>query len=624
MMLRLQTFSGIAPKLSRQLLPENMARDARNCRLLSGELRGIGQLRLLHDFENPAIRSAFRLPDGNGPDIWVGFTSDDVDFLDAPLINDAFERYCWTGSSPQPYVAVNTKPRLRDGLPAYRLGVPFPANPPLVGAVTGGTVDRTETRAYIYTFINEWGEESAPSPPFLRSGPADGSWPISQLTNTPPDMVNRVPIVKRRIYRTVTGQASSLYYFVADVDIGPTTFTDDLPSTTVVQNNLCNSFSYDPPPDNLKGLLAHPAGFLVGFAGNEIFCSVPYRSHAWPVEFILAVEHPIVGLAIYGNTLMVLTTSNPYYIGGSHPSNLSPTQSQSVEPCLSKRSIASTLQGVLYASPNGLVLFNEGGAQVVTNNLISKKEWQQQFIPQGIKAAQYGMQYLAFRDTSNGFEYSPAEPLGALSTIDHFKDIANVQTDRYEGTVIALSNGIVYEWDNPDEQPIYFTWRSKEFDFPRPLNFGACIVKAEPSNTELGISSLVGEQRTWNETRIQRPLNPLGYTPIAGSRWAMTPTLGTPDFNSTPANELEGVDRRQYPVGGSPLWFLGIRPGVDGYAFLRVFADRRLVATLVVFPNTMMRLPSGFKAHYWQFELISNANTYSIAIAETGKELMNV
>jgi len=186
-----------------------------------------------------------------------------------------------------------------------------------------------------------------------------------------------------------------------------------------------------------------------------------------------------------------------------------------------------------------------------------------------------------------------------------------------------LSNGMVYEWDHPDEQPIYYTWRSKEFDAPKPVNFGACIIKAEATNTDFAPSELSGEQRAWNERRIQRPLNPIGYTPVGGSRWAMTPTLGSPDFNSTPEDELEGVDRRQYPTGGSPLWFLGIRPG-GGFAFFRVFADRRLVATLVVQANQIMRLPSGFKAHFWQFELISNANTYSIAVAETGKELMDV
>lgn len=622
MRLRLSTFSGIAPKLSRQLLPENMARDARNCRLLSGELRGVGQLRELHNFSDTAIRSAFRIPDD--PDIWVGFSSNDVDFIDAPLINDIYERYCWTGSTTEPFVAVNTKDRLRNGDPAYRLGVPFPTAGLNVVTVDGGDPELSETRAYVFTFINEWGEESAPSPPTLASGPSDGTWNLGGISTTPPDMANRVPVVKRRVYRTVTGQSSALYYLVTDIDnMVDTTFADNLPSTEVVQNNVCNSFNYDPPPDALKGLIVHPSGALAGFIGNELYLSEPYRNHAWPTEYIVALEHEIVGLAIYGNTLMVMTTSNPYFLLGSHPSNLSPQQTPSIEPCLSKRSIAATISGVLYASPNGLVVFNQSGAAVVTNPLISKKEWQQQFTPHTIVAAQYGMSYMAFRDASNGFEYSPAEPLGALSTFDRFQNVSNLQTDRYEGTVLLVSQGVVYEWDHPDEQPVYYTWRSKEFDFPRPLNFGAIIVKADESLSSIPGLENVPAQQAWNADRFTRPLQPIGYTPVGGSRWALTPTLGGVNPFPTQDTELDGDDRRRYPVGGSPLFRTGTVIG-DGSAVLRVYADRRLVATLVVRPNETMRLPSGFKAHYWQFELLSNVPTYSIAVAETAKELMDV
>lgn len=623
-MIRINTFSGIAPKLSRQLIPDNMARDARNCRLLSGELRGIGQLRMVHDFGNSAIKSAYRLPDGANPDIWVGFNTPDIDFVDAPLINDTYERFLWTGNPSQAFVAVNSKQRLRDGLPAYRVGVPFPTSAPLVASTVGGDLDLTETRAYIYTFVNEWGEESAPSPPILGSGPADAQWNLANLSATPPDSGSRIPIVKRRIYRTITGQSSALYYFVADINnMADTTYEDTQQSSDVVQRTICQTFNFDPPPDGLKGLIAHPSGALAGFVGNEVHLSVPYRVHAWPVEFIIALEHDIVGLAIYGNMLMALTTSNPYYLMGTHPSNLTPTQSQSIEPCLSKRSIAATLQGVIYASPNGLVAFNEMGATVITNSLISKKEWQQQFSPETVKAAQYGMQYLAFKDSSNGFEYSPAEPLGALSTFDRFVNIDNVQTDRYDGVVLALSNGVVFEWDHPDEVPVYYTWRSKEFDLPRPLNFGACIIKSDDSAPLVAGALAAVDMRNWNTTRAQRPLNPIGYTPIGGSRWAMTPSIGTPDFNPDTNSELTGVDRRQYPVGGSSLFQAGVQ-AADGVAVFRVYADRRLVATLAVVPNQTMRLPSGFKAHNWQFELLSNTNTYSIAVAETAKGLMNV
>jgi hypothetical protein len=86
--------------------------------------------------------------------------------------------------------------------------------------------------------------------------------------------------------------------------------------------------------------------------------------------------------------------------------------------------------------------------------------------------------------------------------------------------------------------------------------------------------------------------------------------------------ELEANDRRQYPLGGSPLFAaLGFR---NNAVLIRIYADRLLKASLVIRPNKTMRLPSGFKAHYWQIEVISNANIYSIAMAETAKELMNV
>ena len=36
------------------------------------------------------------------------------------------------------------------------------------------------------------------------------------------------------------------------------------------------------------------------------------------------------------------------------------------------------------------------------------------------------------------------------------------------------------------------------------------------------------------------------------------------------------------------------------------------------------RLPHGFKSDVWQFEMVSNTDIYSFAIAETGKELVSV
>ena len=57
----------------------------------------------------------------------------------------------------------------------------------------------------------------------------------------------------------------------------------------------------------------------------------------------------------------------------------------------------------------------------------------------------------------------------------------------------------------------------------------------------------------------------------------------------------------------------------------KVFADRTLVYDQVVPRNGRpVRLPSGFKADIWQFEIRARAPVYSLHVASTVKELRNV
>ena len=58
---------------------------------------------------------------------------------------------------------------------------------------------------------------------------------------------------------------------------------------------------------------------------------------------------------------------------------------------------------------------------------------------------------------------------------------------------------------------------------------------------------------------------------------------------------------------------------------MKVFADRRVVYDQQVPRNgRAVRLPSGFKADIWQFELRGRAPIYSLHVASTMKELKGV
>lgn len=57
---------------------------------------------------------------------------------------------------------------------------------------------------------------------------------------------------------------------------------------------------------------------------------------------------------------------------------------------------------------------------------------------------------------------------------------------------------------------------------------------------------------------------------------------------------------------------------------LNVYANQTLVASKIVDSITPFRLPSGYKAKYWELELIGNTNIQEVVIAESIAELRNV
>jgi hypothetical protein len=175
---RIQGFSGISPRTSKRLLADNQAQIATNCRLTSGELQSLNGDLLV---DSPAIagdiKSIFRI--NNSIIAW----HDDVDAVYGPIAGDTTKRTYFTGAG-EPRVtnaalALTVKP-----YPAafYVLGVFAPKTAPSVTA-TGGVSATNVSRAFQYTFVTAWGEESAPSPASaVVTAKTDDTWTIGATT----------------------------------------------------------------------------------------------------------------------------------------------------------------------------------------------------------------------------------------------------------------------------------------------------------------------------------------------------------------------------------------------------------------------------------------------------------
>lgn len=629
--IRIENFSGIAPRWSARLLQQNQAQQAQNAKLLSGELRGYCEPTVLHDFNadglDYAVARAFRLPAsvdapipiGNS-DKWIGFPDAGVDFVRTPVLEDSFERYYWTGDdtltafSGAP--AYNTRARIDAGDPAFILGIPTPTDAPSVSA-PAGPASTSETRAYVYTFISAYGEEGPPSPPTLATGNSIGTWNLSGIQGSVsnPTWYN---LSTTRIYRTVAGS----YFWVADITFGTTTYADSAIDDTVALNFTIPSLYYTPPPTTLQGIVAHPGGFLVGFSGRDLWMSQPYEPHAWPVTNIQTCQTEIVGLAIYNNCILVMTTSHPYFAEGMNPANVTLQKLDSIDPCVSRRSIVTTVMGVYYASPQGIILNTGGATQLVTRNLFTRQEWQSYFSPTTVYAVPYGVEYVAMDTSATGFIFSPTDPTTPLSQIDRFTNVTAVQQDAYSGDVYFVTNGQAQLWDPLNTTPLTYTWQSKQFDLPKPVNFGAMRLKFNAGTIEVSPEDLLLYSQ-YNTNRFTTgQLNPINSCPINGIRTISYPT--GPVANYSPPPEMTN------PIGGSSLYDMASLENVTAGATVIIEA-RDLISSAWItifngFLNTerIYRLPAGIKSDGWQVTIVGNTPVYSFAMAETGKELQTV
>jgi hypothetical protein len=342
-------------------------------------------------------------------------------------------------------------------------------------------IAQIEDRLYVYTLVTDLGEEGAPSEAsnLVSVG-------VDQVVTvvTPTGITgNGVVYATKRIYRTVTGSNGiAKYYFVAEVDMADGTYLDELDSIALGEE--LPSEEWYPPPAELRGLTVLPNGVMAGFRDRELYLSEPYQPHAYPDAHIKTMDNEIVGIAAFGQQLVVATKENPYIGTATDPRSMTFSKLDSIEPCISKRTMKSLGYGVIYASSNGLILVRAGGVKNVVENFWDEKEWRALFDTYSDSFAEVhdGRYYLTFfdsdTDASLSYVFDPGSETMEITSLEAHTT-SGMLVDRDEDRLFLLGQGTaplgprVMEW-NPDNanESEQATWRSKEFVMPMPLNMG--------------------------------------------------------------------------------------------------------------------------------------------------------
>ena len=475
-LIRLKGFRGEKPLYHPTLLSDIDAQTATNLRLETGALRPLrGPTTITAQTETGTVVSLYRY----SPSVWLEWNVD-VDAVGSPIPNDTYDRVYYTGDS-YPKFSVNSI-ITSGGAPypsnTYRLGIPAPAT--VMTVALAGTpddpTDLAETRFYVVTYVDAYGSEGPSNLPSAEIEVKPGE--TVDLSVIPVAPAGNYNITNKRIYRVNTGSSGSVYQFVAEIAVATTTYNDAITSDNL--GEALSTTTFDPPPDDtMTGLVSLPGEYMAAFYGNVVCFSEPSFPHAWPIEYQLTTDSPVVGIGVFGNSLLVTTEKNPYVITGNHPSSTTMSKLEIAQACVSKRSVVDMGETVAYASPDGLITVGVGGVSTLTANIFNREEWQA-LVPSSISGFYWEGMYIGFYNTgavTGGFSIKTSAPEEGVIFFDTHATAG--YSDLEEDIVYAMVGSNIVSWDTDTGNLETYVWKSKPFHSPQYTNFGVVQILAD-------------------------------------------------------------------------------------------------------------------------------------------------
>ena len=608
MFIHIRGFGGENPRMSKRLLDTSQASSALNAKLWSGELRPFFKSLEVDRPAKTVNLQRIYLYQGK---YWCHW-AEEVSVVRGPVAGDVKERTYFSDAASGARVFNSDLVAQGGGLTypvaSYKLGVPAPVNNAITNPFTAVSTDiggsgNVRDVVYIYTYVSAWGEEGPPSSPTTTVTAMSGE--RVSLTNITPCPTTEYPnLTKIRIYRSNAGNTTA-QYLLADEIAGTSTSYDDTVEDSALAEE-CPSLTWDAPPADLDGLVAHPSGFLVGFSKNVLYCSVPYYPHAWPVGNQYTLKADITALGIYSQNIVVFTESYPYVLSGTSPDQLRQEQLPNRMPCISKRGVVSSELGVLAPTPDGIYLVGADGTSLVTKDIITRNEWYG-FNPTTLHAEVADGKFYGFYVSSvvdgvkygRGFSFDVSSPTTSFTEMDFYAHALYVDPGTDTLYLANKPGGVntIEKWEGGGSRSSY-VWRSKTFG-SWPLNPAAAQVVAD-YEPPMSAEEIENMQAARDAT-------------IAANQALIDDDLANGYFGGFEYGELE--------FGGSTLSPLGDFYLDEPFCNFKLYADGELKYQKALTDNEPFRLPSGYRARELELELEGNVNVKNVSVASSVTEL---
>lgn len=638
-------FGGIAPILDARLLPENYAEIAENVVIESGKIDvvkgdlGVAGLTLNGHSNAPETNSIFKYfwetdVSGDDDELWLQWDEADISAVQGPVPADATGRVYWTGQG-DPRISWSSLLQADSFVTAtlvgsfprksFPLGVPQPSGiiSNLVRSYSGGgsntqppAGEDPQLVSYAICYVTVDGREGPP----LYSGTVEVHSNVTQVEivhqrtfsgiisdNTPNDGLTHDNYIGNiRVYRSNTGSQDTQYQFLKDVPMsdlgtGPIFFPPNV-VTSIIDDNpqsflseVMPSADWIGPPDTnttlypegpLKSLMAVGQGVMAGFTGKRLCFSEPFLPHAWPVKYRITIQDEIVEIARTNNGIVALTKGQPYFVTGTDPSAMASVKVDFSQACVYKNSVVEIGDTVFYAAPDGLCAITGTSGQVVTKDLISVKDWNDNYLHMSnystarFMAFNYEGKYVGFhwngagQSPMKGFIFDPAsDPSNRLVSLDRsyfpyggYEDPTDSSVYLIKGVTAAK----LFESAVADPLAYQYKYKTRTYIAEKPTSMGWLSLDAHLDTRVkiYGDGTLVADYEFDYDINTQ----------------AITQTIHTP----TGISGAHAVSITQKSMHGNAI--------------------------------IQVRLPA-VVATEWQIEIIGDGQLYGVCIAETMDEL---
>lgn len=582
--------------------------------IVSGGLEAYRQDSVAHVIDK-LYKGMYRYLRSDGRKQWLLFDSD-VDVVRSATIDDSQNQMFATIDGELRTFDTQTLPASDSTLTkdnSYKASISVPETPTLVQV--SGNAGSKSTRAYLIAYARNWRSGKLDLGPASLPAKTSGGLTYvevdtthtAQLSNIKPNPNEDEHTDTIYVYRAVVTSSGEgtwrqvISFGSTPGSVIPTgvtydqatktyTFTDNIKDEDL--GEVATGIDWG-CPEKLEGIISVGNGVLAAFHDNTVYLSEPYQGHAWPASYAIPTDFKIVGLGSFGNTLVVCTIGNTYMCVVSDPSMPILRPIQEAQACVSKNSIVSMTDSVIYATNYGLIRITSNGADRITYPIITEKEWQY-YNPSSITAAHFQGKYLFFFD-SDIVEYNGA--------IIDFNEI-NLG-------IMGLSQEVSCMWQDDASSEVFIQYISPVLLQPRIFSFA--------NNSSL---------KRLYRWRSKKFINQEGLINLSAGKinfYDDRYQIKDTDFThkaETYSHTFNGPLVNTFAINGdastSDYWFNKLN---KQWCKLDFYIDDRIFKTVNVYNNFPFRLPVGYRGDSYFVDIISTVPISRVQLASSIGEL---